>query len=121
VQLAEDGATLVGFSCVFLRAHPVWGALLDNLHVTQSMKGQGVGRRLLAAAAEWCEAHQPGTGLFLWVYERNLEARRFYERFGAREIESVITELPGGGGAVIVRYGWPSAARVSAVRTGRAG
>jgi GNAT superfamily N-acetyltransferase len=120
VQLAHDGAALGGFSCVFLDAHPVWDALLDNLHVTQAFKNQGVGSRLLVAAAEWCETQRPGGGVHLWVYERNVEARRFYERFGAREIESVITELPGGGSAVIIRYGWPLAAdalRVSARRT----
>ncbi len=77
--------------------------------MTQALKGRGVGSRLLTAAAEWCETRRAGTGLHLWVYERNLEARRFYERFGAREIESVITELPGGGSAVIIRYGWPAA------------
>ncbi len=108
---------------MFLDAHPLWGALLDNLHVTLALRGQGLGRRLLAAAAEWCEARRPGTGLHLWVYERNVEARRFYERLGAREIERVITELPGGGSAVIGRCGWVSArdACVSATRTERAG
>lgn len=104
MHVAEEGRALVGFACVFLDEHPVWGALLDNLHVIGSHQSQGLGRRLLAAAAASC-----GGGMHLLVFEGNSAACRFYERLGAREIERIIVELPGGGTTVSVRYGWPSA------------
>jgi GNAT superfamily N-acetyltransferase len=117
--LAEDDATLVGFACVFPDEHPRYGALLDNLHVLETMKGRGLGSQLLVAAAGWCEQRRSGSGMHLWVYERNLAARRFYERFGARELQRVVTGVPGGGGTVSLRYGWTDvcAVRLSAART----
>jgi GNAT superfamily N-acetyltransferase len=104
VLLAEEGAALRGFACVFLDTDPVWGAVLDNLHVEPGFKGRGLGRRLLLAAAAWCEARRPGTPLHLWVYERNLEARAFYERLGAVRVEETSKATADGGSAASLRY-----------------
>jgi len=38
-------------SATLVDADPEWGALLDNLHVSPSSKGHGLGRRLSAESA----------------------------------------------------------------------
>lgn len=53
VRVIEDGGVLTAFVCALLDADPEWGALLDNLHVSPSSKGQGLGRRLMAEVAAW--------------------------------------------------------------------
>lgn len=50
--LAEDGAGLVGFGHIVLDSDPRWGALLDNLHVREGHKRQGIGSELLALLAQ---------------------------------------------------------------------
>ncbi|CAL9289005.1 N-acetyltransferase family protein [Streptomyces sp. SudanB182_2057] len=56
-------------------------AELYALYVDPAHLGGGIGRALLAAAAERCPA---GARLLLWVFEGNAPARRFYERAGFR-------------------------------------
>jgi GNAT superfamily N-acetyltransferase len=110
--LAErDG--LIGFANTFLDDDPTWGALLDNLHVAGSEGGRGIGSRLLALTAEAVIERAPGTGLYLWVLEQNLEARAFYEARGGRYMGREPVSPPGGiprrltGSPVKLRYAWP--------------
>ncbi|HEX6376829.1 MAG TPA: GNAT family N-acetyltransferase [Allosphingosinicella sp.] len=49
--LAEDAEGPVGFVCLRRKAEAA-GPLLDNLHVLPERKGEGIGRRLIAAAAD---------------------------------------------------------------------
>ena len=49
--LAEGDGELLGFAHVVLRDDPVWGALVDKLHVRHDQKRRGIGRRLLGAVA----------------------------------------------------------------------
>ncbi len=58
------------------------GNVIDNLHVLPSAKGQGVGAALLGAAAEWSAAIYPSAGIYLWCFEQNAPACRFYEQRG---------------------------------------
>ena len=50
-----------------------------NLWVLPEEQDRGVGTALLKLAKE----RRPG-GLQLWVFQRNVGARRFYERHGSR-------------------------------------
>jgi GNAT superfamily N-acetyltransferase len=50
---------------------------LDHLYVAPVAQGQGIGAALLDHA----KALRPG-GFELWVFQRNVSARRFYERHG---------------------------------------
>jgi GNAT superfamily N-acetyltransferase len=96
--------------------NPTWGALLDNLHVRYGLKRQGVGTRLLGLTAQAVLAARPGSGLYLWVLERNAGARAFYEARGGTCVESVEVLPPGGDPARLkgkpkgLRYTWPDPA-----------
>lgn len=85
--IAEVDDRPVGF--IFMRsAHdPAWGTMLDNLHVLDGSRGQGVGRRLIAAAMRALLARDCRVPVWLWVYEQNEPARRVYARLGGREVE----------------------------------
>lgn len=74
------------------------------LHVRGLLRGQGLGRRLVAAAAG--ELGQEGcTAMMLWVLEGN-PARGFYERLGGRLLGRQTVTLDEGVRAVEVAYGW---------------
>jgi putative acetyltransferase len=75
---------------LFPRAE-VWGALegdilvgimafrdgwIDQLYVRPDAQGKGVGTRLLEVAQASCPR------LYLWTFQRNAQARRFYENRG---------------------------------------
>lgn len=105
----EDGAAaLVGFVHVVLDADARYGALVDNLHVRAAHKGGGIGTVLLAHAASAVLEERPGSGLFLWVLEGNLDAQAFYRARGA-VVGGTRVAVPPGGGAELValRCSWP--------------
>jgi GNAT superfamily N-acetyltransferase len=108
--LAEDDGGIVGFAHVVFDADPTWGALLDNLHVAQRHKREGVGSELLARIGQAVTARQ--TPLYLWVLEQNLQAQAFYEARGAVRIERARVSEPGGvagrliGTPGMLRYAW---------------
>jgi ribosomal protein S18 acetylase RimI-like enzyme len=70
VTVAECDGRVVGFSAV-------QGEWLEHLYVSPNHQGAGIGTELLAAA----KAERP-QGLRLHVFQKNLGARRFYERHG---------------------------------------
>lgn len=93
VWLAEAEGNLVGFIAMN-------GQWLDHLYVEPAWQGRGVGSALLAEAKKSCAA------LELWTFQRNEQARRFYERHGF-----VLVELTDGSGneekEPDARYRWP--------------
>ncbi|HZH51123.1 MAG TPA: GNAT family N-acetyltransferase [Microvirga sp.] len=74
IWLAEAGEDLVGFAAV----SEGW---LDHLYVHPSWHGRGVGSTLLERAKEG------NPQLDLWTFQRNAQARRFYEHRGFRLVE----------------------------------
>ncbi len=60
------------------------GAYVDNLHVRAVAQGQGIGRRLMAAAARDVLDHG-GETLWLTVIRENAPTRAFYRRIGGEE------------------------------------
>lgn len=107
VVLAEDDAGLAGFVCLFLAADPHWGAHVDNLHVRPALKGQGLGRRLLGAAARIVLDETPGDGLDLHVFAANTAARGFYVRLGGVEGPLEKEIAPDGSRQEYLRLWWP--------------
>jgi GNAT superfamily N-acetyltransferase len=106
IILACDGDTPIGFACIYAEDHLTWGALLDNLHVSLEYKGKGIGAQLIKAVGAWVYARNPQESFYLWVLEKNVEAIKFYERMGGKNVELVPHEIPGGQEAVVYRYVW---------------
>ncbi|MEO6039557.1 MAG: GNAT family N-acetyltransferase, partial [Saprospiraceae bacterium] len=106
VLLALEADQLAGFICVYGGKDARWGSFIDNLHVAYAWKGQGIGANLMQAAAAWLRKNHPEAGMYLWVYEANVAARRFYKKMGAARVEFAQRKNPGGGVARSFRYAW---------------
>jgi len=106
--VAEIDDDVVGFAHTILDLHPQWGALLENLHVTHTLKGHGIGTRLMAASAEVVLISSPGTGIHLTVLAQNTAAQGFYQARGGTCVEERLGgPFPGGGRAPVFCYAWP--------------
>ena len=110
--IAASAAGPVGFVFMLGREDATWGTLIDNLHVRPGLKGRGIGRRLLEAAAHETARRYPGEPLFLFVFDRNRAARRFYASIGGREVERRLVEPPGGGSQIHWRVTWDDATQL---------
>lgn len=106
VILAQQGARLTGFACVFLAEDPELGSLLDNIHVDPRARRHGLGSRLLAEAARLCRAEAPGIGLHLSVLEGNEPALKFYRAMGAQDAGTEIWDAPDGCRRLCLRLAW---------------
>lgn len=107
----DPSGSILGFVCVFGQDDPAWGAYIDNLHVRPRAQGRGIGRALLIEALGWVAAADPAAGAYLWVFEANHAARRFYERLGGTHVETTEAEVPGGGTTNRCRYAWTAESR----------
>jgi ribosomal protein S18 acetylase RimI-like enzyme len=116
--VAEQGGPLVGFVHVELDADQVWGALVDNLHVTHDAQGLGIGTRLLVAAARRVVERRFASAMHLWVLEQNTKAQAFYRARGGQFAERAPVPPPGGdprnlvGQPYGIRVVWPDPARL---------
>jgi ribosomal protein S18 acetylase RimI-like enzyme len=108
--VAEQDAKVVGFAHTIFDDDPIWGALVDNLHVVHDLKRHGVGRHLMAASALSVAGRVNNTGLYLWVLQQNTAAQAFYDAMGGRRVGEGVSEPPGGGTATTFRYAWPDPA-----------
>jgi len=111
--VADDDGVVVGFAHTVFDDDPVWGALLDNLHVVHGLKRQGVGRRLMARSAQAVVEREARSGLYLWVLQQNITAQAFYEAIGGDRVGEGVSHPPGGGTAPTFRYAWPDPAALS--------
>lgn len=94
--VAEKRGVVVGFVHLELDADPLWGALVDNLHVSCGSQGEGLGTQLLAEAARWAHERRGDSGIYLWVLKQNLRAQSFYLARGARLAELAPVPPPDG-------------------------
>lgn len=108
VLLAQSGAALVGFACVYGAEHKDWGSYLNNIHVAQAMHGKGIGKVLLNSAASLCLQSNGESSMYLWVLQSNDKAQRFYSRFGAANVGVDMWEAPDGSSSPLYRFSWPS-------------
>jgi GNAT superfamily N-acetyltransferase len=108
--VAHTEGVLTGFIYLIADADPVRGASVDNLHVHPDRTGGGIGRRLLGAGARLAMTREWPDGLHLWVYEANLDARRFYARHGGTVVERVSYDAADGGSYPSLCFQWDRAA-----------
>jgi ribosomal protein S18 acetylase RimI-like enzyme len=114
INVACDPAGLVqAFVCSYCDFDPIWGSLVDNLHVRPETRGRGIGERLFRDAAGQLSASAARPGLHLWVFEANVAALRFYERLGGRVVGKDISGIPAAGGKTVLCVHWqdPGATR----------
>ncbi|GAA0961081.1 GNAT family N-acetyltransferase [Kribbella koreensis] len=114
--VAEVDGEFVGFVHVMFDLDPVWGSLVDNLHVDHRQQRGGIGRQLLARAARAVVEQARGDAMYLWVLEQNVAAQQFYIAVGAKHVETAPVAPPGGDPARLngepngFRMAWPDAA-----------
>jgi ribosomal protein S18 acetylase RimI-like enzyme len=106
VIIAESDDILVGFTCIFIKNDDRYGTLLDNLHVSSTFQGKGIGRQLMAAAAKLANEQSQSSLLYLWVLEENKAARAFYERLQGENVETTSMKNPDGTYSRVCRYAW---------------
>ena len=80
--LVAEEDSLVGFAAIWCRPIP----FIDNLHVKPSCRSKGVGSALMKAAAKEL-INRGNQTAYLWVFESNKNAIRFYERLGGVQKE----------------------------------
>jgi ribosomal protein S18 acetylase RimI-like enzyme len=97
---------LAGFVHVVLDHDPRWGSLVDNLHVADELRGQGLGSRLLGEAAALVLEQSSSPALYLWVLSQNTSAQAFY---GARGGVGVSRESRHPEPGERLRYAWTDA------------
>ena len=81
VLVAEENS-LVGFIAVWCRPIP----FIDNLHVRPSHRSKKIGSALMKAVAQELTQKEHKKA-YLWVFESNEKAIRFYERLGGTQKE----------------------------------
>jgi ribosomal protein S18 acetylase RimI-like enzyme len=96
--IARDRGAAVGYGLSF----PMYnteiarrGLWLFDLWVAPGHRGQGIGRKLLAAVARTAR-DQGGACVWLAVRSANTRARAFYGKLGARDDDARVLELDGG-------------------------
>ncbi|GLL01072.1 GNAT family N-acetyltransferase [Dactylosporangium matsuzakiense] len=95
--VAERDGCPAGFVHVVLGDDPIWGSLVDNLHVVREQHRSGIGTQLLARAA--AAADGP---MYLWVLRQNTAAQAFYRAVGGASAGSATVAAPGGDPARLV-------------------
>lgn len=88
ILVAEYESSVVGFVEIGAPSYPEEVATEDTgelhfLFTAPDFIGHGIGSRLLTHAAQLLQ-EDGYRQAFLWVFSRNLQARRFYERHGWR-------------------------------------
>lgn len=118
--LAEQDGRAVGFVHVVFDNDPRWGSLVDNLHVTNGLRGTGIGTLLLGAAGRSVAERAAGPAMYLWVLRQNTSAQEFYRARGAASVETAPVSPPGGvpgrldGAPDALRMAWPDVSALTA-------
>jgi ribosomal protein S18 acetylase RimI-like enzyme len=111
--VARRDGEILGFAHTIVDADPLWGSLLENLHVRSDLKRNGVGSRLLSETAERLVRLRPAGSLHLWVLRQNTAAQAFYTARGGSRVETDLRgPFPGGGHALGHRYHWADPTRL---------
>ena len=82
---------------------------IDQLYVDPSWMGRGIGSALLDLAKARCPE-----GLDLWTFQTNLDARRFYERYGF--VAAEMTDDDNEERSPDIRYRWAGTASIGMVQ-----
>lgn len=107
VILAENETELVGFGCIFFNESEVYGAYLDNLHVSKEYSGRGIGKVLMRMLGNEILLREKRQDMYLWVLKENKGAIRLYEKLKGQRKEMVMEKELWEQPVEKVRYYWP--------------
>lgn len=106
VMVCEESDIVLGFVCMFLGHDEEYGALLDNLHVALDQHRRGIGQQLMKNAMSVLQERNPNSGLYLWVFEENSNAVKFYQRLGGKLADKQLYTGIGESAVPAVRIAW---------------
>lgn len=106
VTIATWDNFFAGFCCVYLDDDPIFGSLIDNLHVSASLQRSGIGRMLVLDSAKKVHDRAENKKMYLWVFESNKNARIVYEKLGGTNFETIDKENPDGTTSPTCRITW---------------
>jgi GNAT superfamily N-acetyltransferase len=112
VTLAVLNRDIVGFCCTMLNDDPLYGSLIDNLHVSESMQKSGIGKMLIKDAAGTIVKKALTPKMYLWVYEANTNARKVYEHLGGTNFETLMKTGNDGTAVRTCRYTWNDVGKI---------
>ena len=115
VTVAMINETLAGFSCILLNEDPVFGSLLDNLHVSPDLQNSGIGKLLMNDCVKTILDKALDNKMYLWVYEANKNARAFYERLAGSCLEITEKINEDGTRSGTCRYYWNDVSVIQSV------
>ena len=92
--VAEEAGIIIGICLALKDEEHGFDALIETLHITPDRRGGRLGAVLLGAVVSELIAAGAKTA-FLWVFEKNHPARRFYERLGAEVQDAGTFEVYG--------------------------
>ena len=110
IATLED--TVAGFACLYLNNDPVFGSLLDNLHVSTTLQKSGIGKLLMIECAKYISNKSNSNKMYLWVFEVNKNARDFYERLGGISFETITKQNNDGTYSQSCRYVWDDVSKI---------
>ena len=90
VVLVAADKDIIGFIAVWCRPIP----FIDNLHVKPSLRSKNVGTLLLKSAAGALLKKEKNSG-YLWVFNTNENAIRFYQKLGGVQTDYSMKEIFG--------------------------
>lgn len=111
ITIATQDGTFAGFCCLYLDDDPVFGSLIDNLHVSSDLQRSGIGKTLVADCAEKVYRKAELKKMYLWVFEANVNARIVYERIGGTNFETIDKDNPDGTRSRTCRIVWDDVTR----------
>lgn len=106
VTVAVNKDNIIGFSCLFLNYDPLYGSLLDNLHVLNDFQNSGIGKLLMKTCTRMILEKASDRKMYLWVYESNQNARKVYEHLGGIHIDTLRKSSVDGTEANACLYVW---------------
>lgn len=106
VTVAILDNTLAGLCCLYLNDDPIFGSLIDNLHVSTNLQKSGIGKMLFTDSVNKIYDKANNKKMYLWVYESNKNARIVYERLGGTNLETIEKDNPDGTSSKTCRIIW---------------
>jgi GNAT superfamily N-acetyltransferase len=106
VTVAEKNGEIVGFSCLFIDENPLFGSLLDNLHISFSCQKAGIGKLLFDRNTRLTKEFGKEKKMYWWVYDKNENALNFYQHLGGQRNEAMMKQGADQSQALSWRYVW---------------